>query len=378
MRNRQKQISLFILFIIFPGCFLQGQPASAPSTVEGVGFGFTREAAIEQAKRDAVEKGLGAYISSESVVRTTTFEDNIYSRARGFVESFEVVGERKDPDGNLKITIEAQVTDILDRIVADELALQTMLNSMNRPRIIFMVREENLIDNQPTDFVETKLLSMFREKGFDVVDRQMVQALKGAESYQQALAGNVSAAAQIANQLGAEVLVLGTAKISSGGKFYNMISGQADVNGKIIRVDTGEVLAVVPQSRGKAPHISASTAGTNAAQQAAEKLGQDIIRQLIQTWSTQQSNFIKVYIVVSNSNFNSYMAFESYLKAQMIPGIRNAYAKSLNDGVAEYEVEFEGKAQDLAMGISRTAPEELPVEIKGLTGNRITAEIKAP
>ena len=36
-------------------------------TVEGVGYGLTKDAAIEQAKRDAVEVGLGAYISSETV-----------------------------------------------------------------------------------------------------------------------------------------------------------------------------------------------------------------------------------------------------------------------------------------------------------------------
>ena len=32
------------------------------NTIEGVGYGLTKDAAIEQAKRDAVEIGLGAYI----------------------------------------------------------------------------------------------------------------------------------------------------------------------------------------------------------------------------------------------------------------------------------------------------------------------------
>ena len=44
----------------------------------------------------------------------------------------------------------------------------------------------------------------------------------------------------------------------------------------------------------------------------------------------------------------SYTMFETFLKAQTVNGIRNAYSKSLNDGVAEYEIEFEGKAMDLA------------------------------
>ena len=357
------------LLICFSALYGQLQVAS------GTGYGLTKDAATEQAKRDAVEQGLGAYMTSNTTVTATSIEDNIYSKAQGFVKSFKVIKESQGPDGNWEITIEAEVTDMIDQVMADEAALQTLLNSMNRPRIIFMVREQNLIDNTPTDFAETKLLAMFYEKGFDVVDRQMVQALKGDADYSQALAGNVSAAAKIASQLGAEIIVIGTAKISSGGKIYNMTSGQADINAKIIRTDTGEILAVVPQSRGKKPHISPSTAGVNAANQAAEAMGKNIITQLITKWSTQQSNFTKVFIVLTGADFMSYMTFESFLKAQTVSGIRNAYAKSLTDGVAEYEVEFEGKAQALAMGLSQTSPDGLTFKVTGLSGNRITAQI---
>ena len=344
-------------------------------TAQGTGYGLTKDAAIEQAKRDAVEVGLGAFISSETIVTATSLSDNIYSKAQGFIKTFKIVSESQGPDGLWEITIDAEVTQMLDQVMQDEAALQTLLNAMNRPRIIFMIREENLIDNTPTDFAETKLLSMFYDKGFDVVDRQLVQALKGQQDYEQALAGNVSAAAKIASMLGAEVIVIGTAKISSGGKVYNMYSGQADLNGKIVRADTGEILAVVPNAHGKKPHISATTAGVNATNDAAEKLGNEIIRQLIQKWSTQQSNYIKVYIVLKNADFMSYMTFESFLKAQTVSGIRNAYAKSLNDGVAEFEVEFEGKSQALALGLSRTSPDGLDFKVTGLSGNRLTVEI---
>lgn len=350
-------------------------------SARGTGYGLTKDAAIEQAKRDAVENGLGAFISSQTQVTATTLSDNIFSKAQGFVKSFQVVSEKKAPDGNWEVTISAEVTQILDLVMQDEVALQTLLNSMNRPRVIFLIREENLIDNVPTDFAEAKLLSMFLEKGFDVVDRQLVAALKGEPVYQTALAGDVSAAAKIASQLGAEIIVLGTAKISSGGlvminaKTHNLHSGQADINGRIIRVDTGEVLAIVPQSHGKKPHISPTTAGVNATNEAAEKLGREIIRQLIEKWSTQQSNFVKVFIVLKNADFGSYTMFEDFLKAQTVSGIRNAYAKNLDESIAEYEVEFEGKAKDLAVGLSRTAPEGFRFKVTGLSGNRITAEV---
>lgn len=362
------RISILSAVILVVG--LRGQ-----TTAQGTGMGLTVDAAIEQAKRDAVEAGLGAFIASETVVTATSLSDNIYSKAQGFVKTFDILSQSQGPDGLWEVKIEAQVTEILDQVMQDEVALQTLLNSMNRPRIVFLIREQNLIDNVPTDFAETKLLSMFYEMGFDVVDRQLVAALKSGSEYNQAMEGNVAAAARVASQLGAEVVVIGTAKISSGGKVYNMTSGQADINGKIVRGDTGEILAVVPQARGRKPHISPTTAGISAVNQAAENLGQDIIKQLIQKWSTQQANFIKVYIVLKNADFGSYMMFEAFLKAQTVSGIRNAYSKSLNEGVAEYEVEFEGKATDLAMGLSRTAPDGFNFKVTGLSGNRITAEI---
>ena len=159
-----------LMLICFTALYGQVQVAS------GTGYGLTKDAATEQAKRDAVEQGLGAYMTSSTTVTATSIEDNIYSKAQGFVKSFKVTKESQGPDGNWEITIEAEVTDMIDQVMADEAALQTLLNAMNRPRIIFMVREDNLIDNTPTDFAETKLLAMFYEKGFDVVDRQMVQA----------------------------------------------------------------------------------------------------------------------------------------------------------------------------------------------------------
>ena len=54
-------------------------------TASGVGYGLTKDAAVEQAKRDAVEQGLGAYMTSSTTVTATSIEDNIYSKAQGFV-----------------------------------------------------------------------------------------------------------------------------------------------------------------------------------------------------------------------------------------------------------------------------------------------------
>lgn len=368
--GRPYELTYLIFLILVSFTFSQ----SSKITVEGMGM--SEDAAIESAKRSAVETGIGTVMSSETIVKNSVlFSDNIFAKAQGFVKTFTVLDKYQGPDGLWVVRIEAEITEILDEVLKDEAAVQTLLNAMNRPKIVFLIREDNLIDNTPGDFAETKLVSMFYKKGFDVVDRQLVQALKGDQDYSQALGGNVEAASRIAGMLGAEVIVIGTAKISSGGKIYNMTSGQADINAKIVRADTGEILAIVPQARGKKPHISPSTAGINAVGEATEILGNDIIGQLIRKWSTQQANAVNVFLVVSNIDFMAYMNLGSYLKSQTVPGIRNAFDKGFNEGVAEYQILYEGKSQDLAMALMQYPPETVNLQIKGLSGNRISAEV---
>jgi hypothetical protein len=362
---------LFLLLLATTVCLL-----AQSSTITVEGMGMSENAAIENAKRNAVEIGIGTIMSSETLVKNSVvFSDDIFAKAIGFVKSYKKIDGYKGSDGLWIVTIEAEVTDILDEVLQDELAVQTLLNAMDRPKIVFLIREDNLIDNTPTDFAETKLLSMFYEKGFDVVDRQLVAALKGDPDYTSALAGNVAAAAQIANQLGADLVVIGTAKISSGGKVYSMTSGQADLNAKIVRGDTGEILAIVPKAHGAFGHISPSTAGVRAVNLAAEILGKDIIGQLILKWSTQQANAVNIFLVLKNSDFMSYMYYGTYLKSQIIPGIRDAFDKGLNEGVAEYHILYEGKSQNLAMQLMQMQSDLVQIKITGLSGNRISAEV---
>ena len=362
---------LFLLLLATTVCLL-----AQSSTITVEGMGMSEDAAIENAKRNAVEIGIGTIMSSETLVKNSVvFSDDIFAKAIGFVKSYKKIDGYKGSDGLWIVTIEAEVTDILDEVLQDELAVQTLLNAMDRPKIVFLIREDNLIDNTPTDFAETKLLSMFYEKGFDVVDRQLVAALKGDPDYTSALAGNVAAAAQIANQLGADLVVIGTAKISSGGKVYSMTSGQADLNAKIVRGDTGEILAIVPKAHGAFGHISPSTAGVRAVNLAAEILGKDIIGQLILKWSTQQANAVNIFLVLKNSDFMSYMYYGTYLKSQIIPGIRDAFDKGLNEGVAEYHILYEGKSQNLAMQLMQMQSDLVQIKITGLSGNRISAEV---
>ena len=116
------RLHFYFVFMIV-GLYGQG------STITADGFGMTENAAIEQAKRAAVEIGVGSVMSSETVVKNSVlFSDNIYAKSSGFVKTFTVKDKVQGPDGLWTVTIDAVVTEILDEILKDEMAVQTLLN----------------------------------------------------------------------------------------------------------------------------------------------------------------------------------------------------------------------------------------------------------
>ena len=62
------------------------------STITVEGMGMSEDAAIENAKRNAVEMGIGTIMSSETVVKNSVvFSDNIYAKAIGYVKTYKKV-----------------------------------------------------------------------------------------------------------------------------------------------------------------------------------------------------------------------------------------------------------------------------------------------
>lgn len=80
-----------------------------PKRVIVSGTGGTRELALNNAFRHAVEQAVGLMVSSESYVRNLKgIQDNILMVSNGFVESYEIVNEEHDTSG-YAITLSAVV-----------------------------------------------------------------------------------------------------------------------------------------------------------------------------------------------------------------------------------------------------------------------------
>ncbi len=129
-------------------CFLVGATASYGSTVTRMvrttgqaaviagDVAAARDGAQRAALREAVESGVGVLISSITQASNyVIIEDEIFSATRGFVRSFDVVGEGRSEDGlTYQITVDAQVD--LQRLEEKIASIDLAHAVAGRPRFV--------------------------------------------------------------------------------------------------------------------------------------------------------------------------------------------------------------------------------------------------
>ena len=91
-------------------------------TVTAIGEGQTRQMAINNAIRSAVEEALGAYITSyTNVSQGKLIHDRITSASAGYVKSYNVIAEGRDPvTGTYKVKLSVVIDDIKLKSAIDE------------------------------------------------------------------------------------------------------------------------------------------------------------------------------------------------------------------------------------------------------------------
>ena len=93
-----------------------------------------------------------------------------------------------------------------------------------------------------------------------------------------------SGAVQVGKSYGADLVVIGKALATQGGKVpgsANMVSSNATLTGKVIRIRDGKVVAYVSGS-GDSIHLNPITGGNEALEKAAEEFTTELTSELSQ------------------------------------------------------------------------------------------------
>jgi hypothetical protein len=365
---------LSILLVCMCATLLSAQIPEGDITVETEGYGLSRSDALLKAKRNAVEKGIGTVLISQTEVRNFQLQkDIVLTKTAGSVTKYDVFHEEKRQDGTFYVKLRAVVS--LASIKEDLVALKILLESMDKPRIMVVIREENGHN------AESAILDYLTEKEFELVDAAVVAVLMQKDDHiiRRAAEGDPLAAARIGASNGAEYVIVGkvtkslaTSALLSGS---GMKSGQANITAKVVNCSNAKIIAS-KSANGAAVHISGDVAKAKAAEQAAKKLmGRKLFEEIVSSFQDMINNGIPLDVTVKNvANFGMQKAVREVLGE--LSDVVSVNKRSFGGGQLELSLLYKGNADSFSEAVDGKTVGEKKLSVTDVAGSRVVIQLE--
>lgn len=347
--------------------FMSTSVASAQITqVEG--FGIDRNSALRDAERNAVEQVVGSYIDSRTLVSNATLAlDEIYTKSSGFVRNSKVLSEGKSGDGyfvkaEVDVDTSSGSTSLVSRLKA--------VMGLNDPRIAVTVLNGTSHD----EFIEETMIERLIEMGFShIVDTNIVASLHDAQLLEQIYSGR-GGVGQVGSSYGADFVVIGKLNTKSrnivipdfkGGSIdTQMVTGEAVMNVKIIRLATGEIIETFSVD-GKGVELDNKSA-TNKAR--ADMAGKAAVK-LEEMFKKIGSKTTNAYQVIAyTSDYSKIEQLAADLRS--VSGVGNVFIREHN-GVKAI-IEFDSAQVPATINQILRNSTKLRLRVDGISGSNIT------
>ncbi len=380
-----RYIRIFVLVACLVGLF--AQTVTGQSTViesQGVAaivqgnLDISRDKAIEDALRNAVEQATGIFIENQTLVENyQLLSDKIYSQSRGYVQSYEVISEKLD-QGLFRVTIQASVAS--GDLKNDLLALNLLMRQVRKPRIMILFEDTEAEGVRIGRMAEDSIAKVLLDRGFKLVDAETVRHSLGHDKIIGLLAGDERLATAVGSRYGAEMLLLGSAhavtnQVTIGDIKIN--SNQVVIGAKLVRADTGEVKAAETHQANK-PHVNSLTGIQMAINEASDVLANDLVTAIIQIFHEQVYNAASVKLIIFGLKDYDQLREVIQLISNNVRGVQEIYQRNYTMGRAELEVELVGGTESLAADLTTRNFGNYTFEIKDSTHNQIQISIASP
>lgn len=347
----KKTMLLTVLF-----CFLLIGTALAKNIVVK-GSGSSRENALHDAFRNAVEQAIGVYTTSETqVVNYQVKKDEILAKSQGFVMDYKILSERTTGHG-VELEVNVNVNDEPNSALVNALKLVPMTQN---PRISVIIPELHLRRFIVDPAGETAVINTLINGGFSrVVDQQQVNRIREKNMVLAAIKGDRSGLLHEIATWGTDYVVLGEAFSQDAANLENsgVYSARARLEAKIIRVSTGEILGA-NGFYGTGIDVTPEIAGKKALEKAGIKMGEFVISKFLNNGSSS----VKGLQVIA-SNISNYEDVNNLIKAmRAITGIQNVYTRDYASGTAKFDIDFSGTPQMFLEGLKKEYPGSINVQ----------------
>jgi hypothetical protein len=195
-----------------------------------------------------------------------TISDNIISKSNGFIKTYELTGKSSPAEGVVRIEITASVTDVVDQLVRDEMAIKLLLTEMNLPSFAVAVYDK---DGKKDDFAESSVKKYLLDRGMKLKNFSE----SGEVKYEYLLKGKTDY-----NFLSLEGVY----------NIQTMKSLQTSMTLELISIKDDEIISTHTVSAKKA-HISENTAKTITLNEIGPQIASYIINKAVELWSDRLS-----------------------------------------------------------------------------------------
>jgi len=344
-------------------------------SVTVTGCGVDQQNALRDAMRLAVERVVGALISSETSVKDlTVLEDNIYAKSQGYVNSYRILRtEQRGED-----TFVTAEVDVSSEPGSELMKTLDVLQLLDDPRIVVLIQEQNSNGYQESKICESAIMQSLLDAGFKrVVDARQALAQSGKIIQTENFAKDMESLASLAKETGADYLIVGSANVGASEELSQMFqyktptgmrSFQGVLDARLFRADTGIVVAAT-STKGVALELTDMQGMQSALLEASQEMAKFFLDKL-KSYAGMAVKNVQVSVRI-----NGYAQVEALKRAiSRISGVNGVYLRTYQDGTALLDVDYGKSAQNLWNDLKRSM--DVNVTLQSLTENGLNLVIE--
>ena len=333
-----------ILTMLLTALILTTASISYAGEIVMIGEGSTKESAIHNAMRLAIEKEIGVIIDNRTFTENhQLIEDDIILKSSGFVESYEVLKETQ-LNGIFEVEIKANVRseELRTHLMSILQKRKIVDTNMGDPRIAVIAFDE--IGNEYAE-VENEIISGLQRQGFSrLIDLSQLDStlkMRLRNSTEDSALRN-----SLINQFHVDYVVVVQVKTSQ-----SRIKSTATLATRMFGVNTGEIIyagSFIGNSR-MFTNNTIEGAIQNASKRAAQAISTAALKKAAQVEQ-------HITIIVTKNTLAKFGGNLQKLNERIknLYGVNNVFTRNLNNGVAELDVNFDGTTYELTLELNRT------------------------
>ncbi len=320
----------------------------------------SREIAISDAQKRAIELVVGVYVSAENFVsKAKLIEDNITGQTEGYIEKYEILKEwQENPFYKVQIKARVRKEDLSKKIEELNLAPKKQITAT----LSFWIKEK--IDSQASDssIVEKEIMKIFTDAGFTVSDRKPQEYYKDIQNILDENPENLE------SKLKSDIVVIGEASsdFNTDKGLGGFISYRAITSVKAIKNLNKDIITTVQETAGGIDlnkDLAAKAALINAAKKSGEELKEKVIKYL-------KEHPYNNIILKGKTTINEINTLVRRIRA--LPSVKDCWLKTFSED--ETLLEFIIKRGNIADVAKQIEQVEIPYKILTIENYTISME----